>query len=148
MKIALIQLNYHIGHFSYNRDKIIKAIQQAETAGVDLAVFSELCVCGYPPQDLLDYTDFIRKCEQTVTEIADCCRTTAAVIGTPMFNKENRGKKLVNAACFLSKGRINYIQPKTLLPTYDIFDEDRYFASNKKFNCFNFHGYKIGLTIC
>ncbi len=148
MKIALIQLNYHIGHFSYNRDKIIKAIQQAETAGVDLAVFSELCVCGYPPQDLLDYTDFIRKCEQTVTEIADCCRTTAAVIGTPMFNKENRGKKLVNAACFLSKGRINYIQPKTLLPTYDIFDEYRYFASNKKFNCFNFHGYKIGLTIC
>ncbi|MFP4046770.1 MAG: NAD+ synthase [Bacteroidales bacterium] len=148
MKIALAQLNYHIGNFDYNRDLILEHIQKARKDGVDLIVFSEVSVCGYPPQDLLDYRGFIDDCDLTVKEIASHCKGIAAIIGSPRFNQYPKGKPLRNSAFFLNDGEVQFVQDKTLLPTYDIFDEYRYFEPNSRFNVIEYKGYKIALTIC
>ncbi len=148
MKIALAQLNYHIGNFSYNKQKIIDTILRAENDYVDLVVFSELCVCGYPPLDLLDYREFINQCENVVNEIAENCVGIAAIIGAPRINPNPSGKMLLNSAYFLHDGKIQHIQDKTLLPTYDIFDEYRYFEPNSQFEIFKFKKKKIALTVC
>lgn len=148
MKIALAQLNYHIGNFSYNKEKILNTIIEAEQDYVDLVVFSELCVCGYPPLDLLDYRSFVDQCENTVKEIAQHCVGIAAIIGGPRINPGPTGKMLLNSAYFLHDGKIQYIQDKTLLPTYDIFDEYRYFEPNDQFDVIEFKGKKIALTVC
>lgn len=148
MKITLAQLNYHIGNFRKNRDMILSAIDQAKKAGSDLVVFSELCIPGYPPLDLLNRVDFIEKCNQTVAEIADKCRGIAAIVGTPTFNTRPEGKKLFNSALLLSEGNIIFSVNKALLPTYDIFDEYRYFEPEKNFTVCDFRGLKIALTIC
>ena len=148
MKIALSQLNYHIGNFGYNRDQIINAIIRAKQDHADLVVFSEMSVCGYPPQDLLDYREFVDQCEDLVREIADQCHDIAAIVGGPRVNPDQQGKRLLNAAFFLYQGKVQYIQDKTLLPTYDIFDEYRYFEPNETFDVVHFKGKKIALTVC
>ncbi len=148
MKIALAQINFHIGNFEYNKEKIVSAIKKAESEKVDLVVFSEFSVCGYPPQDLLDYRDFVNKCEETVNEIASYCTSVAAIVGSPRINHHAKGKRLFNSGFFLNEGKVEYLQDKTLLPTYDIFDEYRYFEPNKNFNIIEFKGQKIALTIC
>ena len=148
MKIALAQLNYHIGNFSYNKEKILNTIIEAEQDYVDLVVFSELCVCGYPPLDLLDYRSFVDQCENTVKEIAEYCVDIAAIIGAPRINPSSTGKMLLNSGYFLYDGKVQYIQDKTLLPTYDIFDEYRYFEPNDQFDVIEFKGKKIALTVC
>jgi len=148
MKIALAQLNYHIGNFPYNKKKILDTIIRAEKDNVDLVVFSELCVCGYPPLDLLDYREFINQCDSTVNEIAEHCVGIAAIIGAPRINPHSSGKMLLNSAFFLYDGQIQQIQDKTLLPTYDIFDEYRYFEPNKHFEIIQFKGKRIALTVC
>ena len=148
MKIALAQLNYHIGNFSYNKEKILNTIIEAKQDYVDLVVFSELCVCGYPPLDLLDYREFINQCENTVKEIAEHCVGIAAIIGAPRINPSSTGKMLLNSGYFLYDGKVQYIQDKTLLPTYDIFDEYRYFEPNDQFDVIEFKGKKIALTVC
>lgn len=148
MRITLAQLNYHIGNFSKNRDLILSAIDEAKKAGSDLVVFSELCIPGYPPLDLLDRVDFIEKCNQTVAEIAGRCIGIAAIVGAPTFNTRPEGKKLFNSALLLAEGKIFFQVNKALLPTYDIFDEYRYFEPEKSFTAFTFNGIKIALTIC
>ena len=148
MKIALAQLNYHIGNFPYNKKKILDTIIRAEKDNVDMVVFSELCVCGYPPLDLLDYREFINQCDSTVNEIAEHCVGIAAIIGAPRINPHSSGKMLLNSAFFLYDGQIQQIQDKTLLPTYDIFDEYRYFEPNKHFEIIQFKGKRIALTVC
>ncbi|MEF8811216.1 MAG: NAD+ synthase [Bacteroidales bacterium] len=148
MKIALAQLNYHIGNFPYNKKKILDTIIRAEKDNVDLVVFSELCVCGYPPLDLLDYREFINQCDSTVNEIAEHCVGIAAIIGAPRINPHSSGKMLLNSAFFLYDGQVQQIQDKTLLPTYDIFDEYRYFEPNKHFEIIQFKGKRIALTVC
>jgi len=148
MKIALAQLNYHIGHFSHNKDLIINTIVRAKQDHADLVVFSELCVCGYPPQDLLEYREFIRQCEDAVREIATHCNGIAAILGSPRINPSSSGKMLLNSAYFIEDGVIKSIQDKTLLPTYDIFDEYRYFEPNNRFELIEFRGKRIALTIC
>jgi len=148
MKFTVAQLNYHIGNFSGNKNLICSAIRKAKSEGSDLIVFSELCIPGYPPLDLLDRFDFIEKCNQTVLEIARECTGIAAIVGSPTINKKPEGKKLFNSALLLSEGEILFSANKALLPTYDIFDEYRYFEPEKQFSVFQFKGLKIALTIC
>ncbi len=148
MKITVAQLNYHIGNFAGNRNLICNAIRKAKSEGSDIIVFSELCIPGYPPLDLLDRLDFIEKCNQAVNEIARECRGIAAVVGSPVINKNPKGKKLYNSALVLSEGRIIFSANKALLPTYDIFDEYRYFEPGNSFSLFSFRGLKLALTIC
>ena len=148
MKFTVAQLNYHIGNFAGNKDKICKAIRKAKAEGSDLVIFSELCIPGYPPLDLLDRLDFIEKCDQTVQEIAKECTGIAAIVGTPTINKRPEGKKLFNSALLLSEGKVIFSVNKALLPTYDIFDEYRYFEPEIKFSVFLFKGLRLALTIC
>jgi NAD+ synthase (glutamine-hydrolysing) len=148
MKISIAQLNYQIGNFAGNKDLICKAIDKAKAEGSDLIVFSELCVPGYPPLDLLDRVDFVEKCDLTVKEIARVCTGITAIVGSPTFNTRQEGKKLYNSALVLSEGKIIFKTNKALLPTYDIFDEYRYFEPENNFSIFIIKGIKIALTIC
>jgi NAD+ synthase (glutamine-hydrolysing) len=148
MKFTIAQLNYHIGNFSGNKDRILKAIKKAKNEGSDLIIFSELCIPGYPPLDLLDRLDFIEKCNQTVLEIANECTGIAAIVGSPTINKNPEGKKLHNSALLLSEGKIIFSANKSLLPTYDIFDEYRHFEPEKNFSVFEYKGLRLAITIC
>ena len=148
MKISLAQLNYHIGNFDRNKKLICTAINQAKSEGSDLIIFSELCIPGYPPLDLLDRLDFIEKCNQTVNAVAKECTGIAAIVGSPTLNKGTEGKKLFNTSLIISEGNVIFSANKALLPTYDIFDEYRYFEPEKNFSTFTFKGIKIALTIC
>jgi NAD+ synthase (glutamine-hydrolysing) len=148
MKFTIAQLNYHIGNFSGNKELILNAIKKAKNEGSDLIIFSELCIPGYPPLDLLDRLDFIEKCNQTVLEIASECTGIAAIVGSPTINKNHEGKKLHNSALLLSEGKIIFSANKSLLPTYDIFDEYRHFEPEKNFSVFEFKGLRLAITIC
>lgn len=148
MKIALAQLNYHIGNFDLNVSKIINSINKAKDDNVDLVIFSELSVCGYPPYDLLEQADFIFNCNKAVNQIAEKCSGIAAIVGAPSINLNSKGKNLYNSAFFLSEGKIQQVFHKSLLPTYDVFDEYRYFEPNSYFNIINFKDKKIAVTIC
>jgi NAD+ synthase (glutamine-hydrolysing) len=148
MKISIAQLNYKIGDFAGNKNLISKAISQAKADGSDLVIFSELCIPGYPPLDLLDRVDFIKKCDDTVNEIASISTDITTIVGSPTFNTDLEGKKLYNSALVLSEGKIIFKTNKALLPTYDIFDEYRYFEPEKNFSIFTIKGIKIALTIC
>jgi NAD+ synthase (glutamine-hydrolysing) len=148
MKVAFAQLNYTIGDFEGNSAKIIANIEKAKTGGADLVIFSELSVTGYYPHDFLEKKEFILKAENTVLKIAEKCVGIAAVVGAPRINENSRGKRLYNAAFFLNEGKIQQIQNKTLLPTYDIFDEYRHFEPNREFKVITFKGKKIAITIC
>ncbi|MCU0408153.1 MAG: NAD+ synthase [Bacteroidales bacterium] len=148
MRITLAQLNYHVGNFERNRDLMSGAIERARAEGSDLVVFSELSVCGYPPLDLLDRLDFVQQCMRTVDEIASMCIGIAAIVGSPVLNENREGKKLYNSALFLSDGKIAFRANKALLPTYDIFDEYRYFEPERRFSVFDFKGSRIALTVC
>ena len=148
MKIALAQLNYHIGNFEKNTAKINSAIDKARSEGIDLVVFAELCICGYPPRDFLEFKSFIEECEKSISEIAANCKDIAAIIGAPSSNPNIQGKNLFNSAYFLNKGKVEKIISKALLPTYDVFDEYRYFEPSRKFEVLEFKGERIALTIC
>lgn len=148
MKIALAQINYHIGNFENNISKIASAISRGKGEGVDLVVFAELAVSGYPPRDFLEFDDFIHQCKRAVDEIAKSCVGIAAIIGSPVKNPDYQGKDLYNAAFLLEDGKVSEIRNKSLLPNYDVFDEYRYFEPNKNFEIIKFMGRKIALTIC
>lgn len=148
MKVALAQLNYTIGDFTGNAKKILSTIGKAREEGADLVVFSELSVTGYYPHDLLEKKEFIQKAEEKVVEIARNCTGIAAIIGAPRINQGEKGKQLYNSAFFLADGKIKSIHNKTLLPTYDIFDEYRHFEPNKDFSVVEYKNEKIALTIC
>jgi NAD+ synthase (glutamine-hydrolysing) len=148
MKIAWAQLNFHIGNFEANTDKIIRQIQQAKVENVDLIVFPELSLCGYPPLDFLESNHFIEECIKSIALIAIHCDGIAAIVGAPAINESDTGKRLFNAAYFIANKRVEKIIKKTLLPNYDVFDEYRYFEPNKVFEIIEFKSLKIALTIC
>ena len=148
MKIALAQLNYHIGNFEQNTLKIIQAIENAKAQKAELVVFAELAVCGYPPQDFLEFSEFIDLCEQSAQKIKDACIDIACIIGLPTKNTKIEGKDLYNSAYFIHNQEIKAVVNKALLPNYDIFDEYRYFEPALKFECIDYKGVKIALTIC
>lgn len=148
MKITLAQLNFHVGNFEHNTSKIIDAAQKAVAENADLIVFSELSVCGYPARDFLNYPHFITQCQESLNKIAAANLNIGILVGSPIKNPVLEGKDLFNAAVFIHEGKIKQVFHKTLLPTYDVFDEYRYFEPNKTFELLHFKGFKIAVTIC
>ncbi|RZK43552.1 MAG: NAD+ synthase [Pedobacter sp.] len=148
MKISLAQLNYHIGNFEYNTEKIIDTIGKAKEKGADIVVFAELALTGYPPRDFLEFEEFIEQCEISAKQIAEHCHGIAAIVGLPVKNPVLEGKDLYNAAYFIEDGEVKNVIRKALLPTYDVFDEYRYFEPNRNFSTIEYKGKRIALTIC
>jgi len=155
MKIALAQLNPVIGNFAYNRDRVAERIRQAEQADCDLIIFPELTLCGYPPQDLLERPAFLRAHDETLEELVHSVGEIGVIVGVPeqrqehsQANYQGKGKPLYNSAILLQQGRVLHLVRKQLLPTYDVFDESRYFEPGPPSLPFSFHGLRLGLTIC
>ena len=148
MKIAIAQLNYHIGNFEGNLEKMKGMVTKAKALKADIVVFGELATCGYPPRDFLEFDDFIRKSYASVEALCEMANGIAIVVGSPAKNPKIEGKDLFNAAFFLAEGKIQHVQHKTLLPTYDIFDEYRYFEPADSWKTVTFKGKKIALTVC
>jgi NAD+ synthase (glutamine-hydrolysing) len=148
MKIAIAQLNYHIGNFESNKEKMISAIANAKKQGADLVIFAELAISGYPPRDFLEFDDFIDRCWNATEQIAQACVDIAAVVGLPTRNASRPGKRLYNSAAFLYEGKVADLIHKSLLPTYDIFDEYRYFEPNRDFHCVDFKGKRLAISVC
>lgn len=148
MKIFLAQQNYHIGNFEYNTNKIIEAIEIAKVQNADLIVFSEMCICGYPARDFVEFNDFINKCYAAINVIKQHATTIGVLIGSPARNPIVEGKDLFNAAFFLYEGEVKAEIHKTLLPTYDVFDEYRYFEPAYNWQTVLFKGKKLAITIC
>ena len=148
MKIALAQINYHIGNFESNISKIIEAIHKAKDQGADIVVFAELAVSGYPPRDFLEFNDFIERCVKAIDKIAEHCQGIAAIVGSPTRRPDIKGKDLHNSALFLADGKVQAMAHKALLPNYDVFDEYRYFEPYRFFEVIEYKGKRIALTIC
>ena len=148
MKIALAQQNYHIGNFEKNRQKIIEGITWAKEQNADLVVFSELCICGYPPRYFLEFDDFINKCYESVDIIRQHADTIGVLIGSPARNLQLDGKDLFNAVFLLYEKEVKAEIHKTLLPNYDVFDEYRYFEPAFDWQVIEFMGKKLAVTVC
>lgn len=148
MKFALAQVNVHIGNFESNFQKFSQVIHDAKNANADILIFPELAICGYPPRDFLDYTHFVKQCDHYIAELAKLSTEISIIIGAPSFNIHADGKALYNSAYVLEEGTIKDIVHKSLLPTYDIFDEYRYFEPANNIHCVEIKGKKIALTIC
>lgn len=148
MKFALAQVNVHIGNFESNYQKFVDLIESAKSQNVDVIIFPELAICGYPPRDFLDYQHFVKQCDLYIAKLAKVCVGITSIIGSPSFNIHKEGKSLYNSAYVLADGTIKNIIHKSLLPTYDIFDEYRYFQPADDLSCIEINGKKIALTIC
>jgi len=148
MKICIAQQNYHIGNFEQNTEKILGAIEAAKNQGADLILFSEMSVCGYPAWDFVEFEVFINKCYQSIDAIKQAADTIGVLIGSPARNPNKKGKDLYNAAFFLYEQKVVAEIHKTLLPTYDVFDENRYFEPADEWKVVEFKGQKLAITIC
>ena len=148
MKIFIAQQNYHIGNFESNTNKIIGAIRHAKERGGDLIVFSEMSVCGYPARDFVEFSDFINKCYASINLIKEEADSIGVIMGSPSRNTKQKGKGLFNAAFFLYERQIKAEIHKTLLPTYDVFDEYRYFEPAFEWEVVPFKGKRLAITIC
>jgi NAD+ synthase (glutamine-hydrolysing) len=148
MKICIAQQNYHIGNFEQNTEKILGAIEAAKNQGADLILFSEMSVCGYPARDFVEFEDFINKCYQSIDVIKQAADTIGVLIGSPARNPNKKGKDLYNAAFFLYEQKVVAEIHKTLLPTYDVFDENRYFEPADEWKVIEFKGQRLAITIC
>ncbi len=149
MKIALAQINPIVGDLSGNTRKIVDFAKRAASGSADLAVFPEMCITGYPPLDLLDNSVFIDGAEAAIRWVAEHIPTELGVlIGAPVRNPEASGKRLQNAAILLENGRETGRVLKMLLPTYDVFDEYRYFEPADEMNVLTFRGLRLGVSVC
>ncbi len=148
MRIALAQINLHVGNFTHNLNKMLDALDKARAQGADLVVFPELTVCGYPPRDLLLSSDFVERCLQTVETFAKACHGIGAIVGGPSPNSGHAGKSLYNTAFVLYDGKVQDMYHKGLLPTYDVFNEYRYFEPARQFHTVSFNGKRVALTVC
>ncbi|MDX1428908.1 MAG: NAD+ synthase [Rhodothermales bacterium] len=149
MRVALAQINPIVGDIDGNVERILAYAGRAAEEKADIAVFPELCVCGYPPLDLLENDSFIEACDAAVGRISrELPNGLAAVIGSPRRNPAQVGKRLFNAALLIDDGRIEAVVHKSLLPTYDVFDEYRYFEPGHERNVVNWKGRRLGIHIC
>ena len=148
MKIALGQINPTVGDFSGNAAKIIEYARRAQGAGAGLILFPELAVCGYPPRDLVERPSFVERNRTTMDRIAAETKGIAVICGMVTPAEAESGKTVMNSAALLRDGRIEFIQSKMLLPTYDVFDEMRNFAPARSQQLFGFCGRQMALTIC
>ena len=150
MKIALAQINPTVGDFSGNLERIVAASRRAAGLGARLTVFSELVICGYPPADFLEKPSFLARCRAAVDELAEAIRDlpTAVLAGVALAAEGESGKPAVNAAVLLDRGRLVLEQHKRLLPFYDVFDEQRYFAPSRPQQVVELDGVRLAVTIC
>src|SRR5580765_3762890 len=147
MKLALAQFNPTVGDFAGNTARILALAAQAAERGANLAVFSELCICGYLPLDLLERPAFL---DRNRTELVCLAQKTPLpiLVGYAARTDSSTGKAAWNAAALLAEGQVLFEQHKMLLPTYDVFDESRYFQPARQQEIFAFRGEKLGITIC
>ncbi len=148
MRISIAQLNYHIGNFQGNLDKMLAAVETAIADQADIVCFGELATTGYPPRDFLEFEDFINSSNELIEKLTEASKDIAIVVGAPRVNPVAEGKDLFNAAYFLAEGEVKHVYDKCLLPTYDIFDEYRYFEPGSNFEIVHYKGKKIALTVC
>jgi len=148
VKIALGQINPTVGDFQNNAAKIIDFAQRARALGAELVTFPELCLCGYPPRDLVEKPSFVAANCRAVAEVAENTRGIALIVGLVTPAQAETGKSVMNSAALLRDGRIEFIQSKMLLPTYDVFDEARNFAPARKQEVIPIAGRKLALTVC
>ena len=149
MKVAIGQINPAIGDFSGNAAKILDYVTKAERGGADVIVFPEMCVCGYPPMDLLDHVSFVEANLKTLRLIQQRSpKGIGIVLGYVDKNRTSAGKPLVNAVSLIRNGEVLLTQTKSLLPTYDVFDEARYFEPADRRRVSAFKGEQIGIAIC
>jgi NAD+ synthase (glutamine-hydrolysing) len=148
MRIALAQINYHIGHFEYNFYNICRAIEEAKSQHADLVVFGELSICGYPPRDFLEFDDFVKQCETWIEKLLPFSQDIGVLVGGPSVNPQIEGKDLFNSAWLLYQGEVVFKAHKSLLPNYDIFDEYRYFEPATTISTVAFRGRLLAITIC
>lgn len=148
MKIALAQINVHVGNFAGNLEKMKAAVETAKSQGADIVCLPELATVGYPPRDFLEFEDFIDLAENSIKELAKAAQGIAIVVGSVSRNPVVEGKDLYNSVYFLAEGKIHFVQHKTLLPTYDIFDEYRYFEPASEWKVLEYKGKRIALTVC
>lgn len=148
MKIYIAQQNYRIGNFEFNCNQIITAIKEAKAQQADLVLFSEMCICGYPARDFLEFPDFIEQSYQALERIRTETQGIAVLVGGPAKNPIMDGKDLFNAAFFIENLEIKTEIHKTLLPNYDVFDDYRHCEPAYDWNIIRFKGKKIAVTIC
>lgn len=148
MKLFAAQINPTIGDLQGNVEKILQALQRGAKGGSDLIVFPELAITGYPPEDLLLDFGFIAAAEKQLEKIRPFTKGLAAIVGLPRFNPRKKEKFLFNSAAIFQNGELIGFKDKTLLPTYDVFDERRYFEPGEESFVFEHLGWKIGVTIC
>jgi len=148
MKIGLLQLNFTIGDFEKNSEKVLNAYLRAVRLGAELCVAPELGICGYPPRDLLNRKDFLQSHDRTLRELAKKVGKVPLIIGGIEKNKKKDGRSLHNSAFLLEKGKARVVAQKSLLPTYDVFDEDRYFEPGTRNEPLRLGKEKVGVTIC
>ena len=148
MRLGLAQLNPTVGDLAGNRRKILDAYTALVAQGAELVVFPELAVCGYPPRDLLFKRRFVPDVAETLAQIAAATGAVPAIVGTVELNPTGRGRPFYNSAAFCYRGAVVAIGRKCLLPTYDVFDEDRYFEPATSPTVVDHAGVRIGLTIC
>jgi NAD+ synthase (glutamine-hydrolysing) len=148
LKIGLLQLNSTVGDFVTNRQKLIAGYEKARALGAEFVIAPELFLCGYPPRDLLLRADFVQANLAALSETAKSIGPIPLCVGCVDENSERPGRALRNSAAVLQNGKIIWRTHKSLLPTYDVFDEDRYFEPAKSATPFEFNGRKLGITIC
>jgi NAD+ synthase/NAD+ synthase (glutamine-hydrolysing) len=150
VKIALAQINPTVGDFSGNTAKIIEFTRRAQLGGADLVVFPELAICGYPPADLLEKPSFVARCGEAICEVARATAKDpiAVVAGYVTAAEHGAGKHVMNSAALVRHGHVEFVQSKMLLPYYDVFDEQRYFAPAARQRVCHFEGHPLALTIC
>ncbi|HJX83171.1 MAG TPA: nitrilase-related carbon-nitrogen hydrolase, partial [Candidatus Angelobacter sp.] len=148
MKIALGQINPTVGDFSGNAKKIVEFARRAQASGAQMVIFPELAVCGYPPRDLVEKPAFVGRSQRVTQEIAAAVPDIAIVTGFVSPAAVETGKSVSNSAAVLHRGEIQFVQSKMLLPTYDVFDELRYFAPASKQQVFPFGEKQMAVTIC
>lgn len=148
MKIALCQINPIIGNLEYNKQKILDGYKKAIEANADLAIFPELSLVGYPPLDLVEKSEFRKAVNNAVQKIAEQTKSVGLLFGAITEDNDNVGNDIHNSAILCFDGKIQFIQHKTLIPNYDVFDEMRYFDSAESVSVFDFKNEKLGISIC
>ena len=148
MKIGILQLNFTVGDFRGNSEKLVSAYEKAVREGAELCVGSELGLCGYPPRDLLNRRDFVESHERALREVAKRVGKVPLLIGGIEKTNQKTGRPLYNTAFLVEKGKTRAVARKILLPTYDVFDEDRYFEAGDKVGSVRIAGKRVGVTIC
>ena len=148
MKIALCQLNSVIGNLEFNKQNILEGYKRGVEAGADLVISPELSLVGYPPRDLVEKSEFRLAVKNAMNEIANSTKDIGLIFGSITEDDDLIGTNIHNSAILAFNGKIQFIQNKSLIPNYDVFDEMRYFDSAKKIEVFEYKGEKLGISIC